>query len=295
MSFQNLKNKSKTSMEDLSKEVEKLNQNSFEKDSRFWIPEKDKTGNGFAIIRFLPAPEGEEVPWARIYNHSFKGPSGKWYIENCPTTKGGHCPVCEGNSQLWNSEVESNKEIARNRKRKLRYISNIFVIKDSLHPDNEGKVFLFNYGSKIFDKIKESMQPQFEGETAINPFDLWEGRDLKLKITTISGFSNYDKSEFAASTPFASGNEKAMEKVWNSEYKLLPFVDPSQFKSYDELSKKYLDVVNDTKRTSVAEDIAARTSKPTSRPAAATTSPSISTSEGESEMDFIKNLINEEE
>ena len=210
-------------------------------DDRIWKPVMDKTGNGFAIIRFLPAPKGEELPWAKLWNHAFQGPTGQWYIENSLTTIGQNDPVSEHNSALWNSGVESDKEIARKQKRKLQYYSNIYVVKDSANPENEGKVFLYRYGKKIFDKIMETMQPAFEDETPINPFDFWEGANFKLKLRKVDGYWNYDKSEFEATSALAKKDDE-LEEIWGKQYSLKEFTDNSNFKSYDEL-KKRLDVV----------------------------------------------------
>ena len=210
-------------------------------DDRIWKPVMDKTGNGFAIIRFLPAPKGEELPWAKLWNHAFQGPTGQWYIENSLTTIGQNDPVSEHNSALWNSGVESDKEIARKQKRKLQYYSNIYVVKDSANPENEGKVFLYRYGKKIFDKIMETMQPAFEDETPINPFDFWEGANFKLKLRKVDGYWNYDKSEFADPSALSKKDDE-LEEIWGKQYSLKEFTDNSNFKSYDEL-KKRLDVV----------------------------------------------------
>ena len=210
-------------------------------DDRIWKPVMDKTGNGFAIIRFLPAPKGEELPWAKLWNHAFQGPTGQWYIENSLTTIGQNDPVSEHNSALWNSGVESDKEIARKQKRKLQYYSNIYVVKDSANPENEGKVFLYRFGKKIFDKIMETMQPAFEDETPINPFDFWEGANFKLKLRKVDGYWNYDKSEFADPSAL-SKKDAELEEIWGKQYSLKEFTDNSNFKSYDEL-KKRLDVV----------------------------------------------------
>lgn len=254
MSFKDLK-KNSTNIEKLTQELEKMNKPSFEKDARLWTPERDKTGNGFAIIRFLPSCSGEDIPWVKVYSHSFQGPGGKWYIQNCPTTLGGKCKICEENSKLWNSGAESDKEIARSRKRKTRWYSNVYVLKDQLHPENEGQIKIFNYGKKIFDKINESMNPQFPDEPKINPFCFWKGRDFKIKITTISGFANYDKSEFAGSSPFMGGDDAKLEKIYNSLYPLQPFVDPKEFKSYDELVQIYNNVMEiNSSGSSIAEE-----------------------------------------
>ena len=210
-------------------------------DERLWKPQVDKAGNGYAVIRFLPASKDEEMPWVRIWNHAFQGPTGQWYIENSLTTINQKDPVSEYNTQLWNSGVESDKEIARKQKRKLQYYSNIYVVSDSVNPSNQGKVFLFKYGKKIFDKLSEAMQHAFEDETPINPFDLWEGANFKLKIRKVDGYWNYDKSEFDKPSKL-NDNDDEMEKIWNTQYSLKDFTAPSNFKSYDEL-KTRLDAV----------------------------------------------------
>ena len=206
-------------------------------DERLWKPDLDKTGNGYAVIRFLPAVDGENMPWAKIWNHAFQGPTGQWYIENSLTTLNQNDPVSEMNSAYWNSGVESDKEIARRQKRKLQYFSNIYVVSDTKHPEHEGKVFLFRYGKKIFDKIMEAMQPAFDDEVAINPFDFWKGANFKLKIRKVDGFWNYDKSEFEAPTALFD-NDDDIEKVWNKQYALNEFTAPTNFKSYDELKTR---------------------------------------------------------
>ena len=206
-------------------------------DERIWKPVMDRSGNGFAVIRFLPAPEGEDLPWAKVWNHAFQGPTGQWYIENSLTTLGQNDPVSEMNSAYWNSGVESDKEIARKQKRKLQYFSNILVVKDSANPENEGKVFLYRYGKKIFDKCMEAMQPAFEDETPLNPFDFWEGADFKLKLRTVEGYWNYDKSEFDSPSPLFDDDEK-IEEVWKKQYSLADFTAPTNFKSYDELKNR---------------------------------------------------------
>ena len=211
------------------------------KDERLWKPEMDKSGNGFAVIRFLPAVKDEDMPWAKVWNHAFQGPTGQWYIENSLTSVGDKDPVSEHNTKLWNSGLESDKEIARKQKRKLQYFSNIYVVTDKLHPENEGKVFLFRYGKKIFDKLMEAMQPQFPDETPINPFDFWEGANFRLKIRKVDGYWNYDKSEFESPTALFDTDDK-IEEVWGKQYPLAEFTAPTNFKSYDEL-KTRLDAV----------------------------------------------------
>ena len=209
-------------------------------DERLWKPELDKSGNGYAVIRFLPSVEGEDMPWAKVWNHAFQGPTGQWYIENSLTTVGQKDPVSEHNTKLWNTGLESDKETARKQKRKLQYFSNIYVVSDSKHPENEGKVFLYRYGKKIFDKLMAAMQPEFEDETPINPFDFWKGANFKLKIRKVDGYWNYDKSEFE--TPSALGDDSVIESVWNKQYALKEFTASTNFKSYEEL-KTRLDAV----------------------------------------------------
>jgi hypothetical protein len=238
MSFENLKKQSKLGSltSKLVKEVEKMSTTSGGADDRLWKPEMDKTGNGFAVIRFLPAPEGEELPWAKMYSHAFQGPGG-WYIENSLTTIGQKDPLGEHNRELWNSGSETNKETVRKQKRKLSYYSNIYVVKDPVNPSNEGKVFLFKYGKKIFDKIMEAMQPEFEDETPINPFDFWQGANFKLKIVKKDGYWNYDKSEFGSIEPLLDDDD-ALEALWKKEYSLTALTASDQFKSYEELERR---------------------------------------------------------
>ena len=211
------------------------------KDDRLWKPELDKSGNGYAVIRFLPAVEGEDLPWAKIWSHAFQGPTGQWYIENSLTTISHKDPVSEHNTRLWNTGLESDKELARKQKRKLQYFSNIYVVSDAKHPENEGKVFLYRYGKKIFDKVMEAMQPEFEDEKAINPFDFWQGANFKLKIRKVDGYWNYDKSEFDASSPLLDDDD-AIEEIWKIQYPLAEHTAATNFKSYDEL-KTRLDAV----------------------------------------------------
>ena len=237
MTFAALK-KSSGNFDKLQVELEKLNKpvtNSFD-DNRFWKPELDKTGNGYAIIRFLPQPEGEELPWVRLWSHAFSGPGG-WFIENSLTTINKTDPVSEYNTELWNSGIESDKDTARKQKRILKYYANVYIVSDSKHPENEGQVRLFKFGKKIFDKITEAMNPAFDDEEALNPFDLWKGADFKLKIRKVDGFWNYDKSEFASPKALLD-DDKELENVWKTQHSLKAFVEPAEFKSYDELKEK---------------------------------------------------------
>jgi len=212
-------------------------------DERLWKPELDKSGTGQAVLRFLPAPDGEELPWVKVFKHAFQGPTGKWYIENSLTTIGKQDPMSEHNSQLWNTGLESDKELARKQKRKLEYYSNIYVVSDPKHPENEGKVFLFRYGKKIFDKIMASMQPEFEDETPINPFDFWEGANFKLKIRKVDGFWNYDKSEFAPQGTLGDFSDSELEGVYSKTHSLVEFTADSNFKTYEELDKRLTTVL----------------------------------------------------
>ena len=242
MSLESLKRSN--SLDKLLGEVQKENapqEKKSYKDERLWKPEVDKSGNGYAVIRFLPAVEGEDMPWAKVWNHAFQGPTGQWYIENSLTTLGNNDPVSEMNSAYWNTGIESDKEIARKQKRKLQYFSNIYVVSDSKHPENEGKVFLFRYGKKIFDKIMAAMQPEFEDEKGINPFDFWEGANFKLKIRKVAGYWNYDSSDFDNPSPLFD-NDAQIEDVWKQQYPLNEFTATTNFKSYEEL-KTRLDAV----------------------------------------------------
>ena len=222
-------------------------------DERLWKPELDKTGNGYAVLRFLPATSGEDMPWVRLWSHAFQGPGG-WYIENSLTTLGHKDPVSEENTRLWNTGVESDKGIARNRKRKLSYYANVYVVSDPTHPENEGQIKLFKFGKKIFDKITEAMQPAFEDETPINPFDFWKGANFKLKIRKVDGFWNYDKSEFEGTSAIAD-NDDNIKAIWEKQYPLKPFLETSNFKSYEELKEKLNRVITGTKSTDTVENV----------------------------------------
>ena len=261
MDFESLK-QSQSSFDKITKALEQSSEkpeisgNSKNKyqDDRIWKPELDKTGNGYAVIRFLPATNGEDMPWVRVWSHAFQG-AGGWYIENSLTTLGQKDPVSEENTRLWNTGVDADKEIARKRKRKLSYYANILVMSDPKHPENEGQVKLFKFGKKIFDKITEAMKPEFEDEKPINPFDFWEGANFKLKIRKVDGYWNYDKSEFDSPTAIAS-NDEAIEEIWNKQYALKPFLAPENFKSYDELKSKLDKVLSGVRNTGTAEDVA---------------------------------------
>lgn len=244
-SFSDMKNSRQSSIDKITSELNKLNvtpQQQGGADTRFWKPEVDKSGNGYAVIRFLPAPQGEDVPFVRVWDHGFQGPTGKWFIEKSLTTIGQKDPVSEYNTMLWNSGIQANKDLVRKYKRRLSFYSNIYVVKDPNNPQNEGQVFLFKYGKKIFDKLNDMMNPEFEDETPRNPFDFWEGADFKLKIRNVEGYRNYDKSEF--DTPRAlKEDDSELEKLWKTQHSIKEFIDPENFKSYDELKQKLYSVL----------------------------------------------------
>ena len=262
MSFNTLSElrKQRGNFDNLMKEVEKIsNPTSFKKgDDREWKPTVDKAGNGYAVIRFLPAPQGEDMPWVRIWNPGFQGPTGKWYIENSLTTLNKQDPVSELNSELWNSGVEANKEIARKQKRRLNYYANIMVVEDKANPDSEGNVYLYKFGKKIFDKIKDVMQPQFEDEQPVNPFDFWEGANFKLKIRQVEGFRNYDKSEFDNPSAISDDDAK-IEEAWAKQHSLQEKVSPGEFKTYEELKSKLDMVLTGGAKVATAEQISQTT------------------------------------
>jgi len=254
MSFADLKKQSKLGSltQKLVKEVEKMNNNGTSGDDRLWKLDVDKSGNGYAVIRFLPAPNGEDLPFVKLYSHAFQGPGG-WYIENSLTTLGQKDPVSEFNTTLWNNGTDAGKETARKQKRKLTYISNIYVVKDPANPENEGKVFLFKFGKKIFDKLTAAMQPEFEDEEAIDPFDFWQGANFKLKAKNVAGYRNYDSSEFATQNALLDDDD-AMEALWKKESSLQEFVAPDQFKSYDALKTRLGYVLGNKARTTVVDE-----------------------------------------
>ena len=261
------------------------------KDERLWKPELDKSGNGYAVIRFLPAVEGEDMPWARVYNHAFQGPTGQWYIENSLTTVGQKDPVSEYNSKLWNTGLESDKEIARKQKRKLQYFSNIYVVTDSKHPENEGKVFLFRYGKKIFDKLMAAMQPEFPDETPINPFDFWEGANFRLKIRKVDGYWNYDKSEFEKPSKLDEDDNK-IEEIWKKQYSLNDFTAATNFKSYEELKTRLDAVLSGT--VSVGNVVEQMADEPIETPKIDTKEVSAPSQESDDDtMDYFQKLASE--
>ena len=269
-------------------------------DERIWKPTMDKTSNGFAIIRFLPAPKGEDLPWVKVWNHAFQGPTGQWYIENSLTTIGQNDPVSELNTKFWNSGIESDKEIARKQKRKLQYYSNIYVVKDSTHPENQGKVFLYRFGKKIFDKVMETMKPAFEDETPINPFDFWKGANFKLKLRKVDGYWNYDKSEFEAPSELMK-DDKKLEDVWGKQYPLTEFSDTSNFKSYDELKTRLNIVLAGTTNVGNVTDLHSKSNPFDDSPSTATIvdtpeepAPTVSVTENDDDtMSYFEKLAEE--
>ena len=246
MSFASLK---KSSYTDLLSKAESLNKTEVRgADERLWKPEVDKAGNGYAVIRFLPAPDGEDLPWAQVWSHAFQGPGG-WYIENSLTTLGKKDPVSDLNRTLWNSGNDADKETARKQKRKLSYYSNIYVVQDPANPENEGRVFLYKFGKKIFDKLTEAMQPAFADETPINPFDFWKGADFKVKIRKVEGYWNYDKSEFAEPSTLKGFDDSELELIWKQQYSLTDFTAPDKFKTFEELETRLQTVLSATQPT----------------------------------------------
>lgn len=293
MSFANLK-KNRGNVDVLKQKIEALNQKQSYGDDRIWYPKRDKSGNAFCVIRFLPAGGDEDVPWVQSFSHGFKGPGGKWYIENCPTTIGGKCPVCEANNELWNSGHDADKDVARSRKRKLSYIANILVIKDSAEPENEGKVFLYKFGKKIFGKIEEAMDPEFEDESPVNPFDLWAGANFKLKVRKYEGYANYDKSEFEAPSGLFDGDEKQLKAVYEQLYPLQEIVGADKFKKYDELKTRLFQTIGQsTKGETNAGEAAAAPELPTVNESQEETVPSDG-AEAEEGMAFFKKLAGSE-
>ena len=294
MDFETLKSSS-SGFDKLTKALEQnlnpedqSNKNKYQ-DDRFWKPELDKTGNGYAVIRFLPAVEGEELPWQRVWSHAFQDKGG-WYIENSLTTLNQKDPVSEENTRLWNTGVDSDKEIARKRKRKLSYYANILIVSDPKHPENEGQVKLFKFGKKIFDKITEAMQPAFEDEAAINPFDFWKGANFKLKIRKVDGYWNYDKSEFETPTVVAS-DDNAIKEIWAKQYALKPFLAPDNFKTYDELKEKLNRVLAGTRN---AETVDKTSLPPQSNGKAKSMNDSVDASDDDDTMSYFSKLAEDE-
>ena len=301
-SFSELKRSASNSFEKLNQELTKLNSNQTNsRDERLWTCATDKAGNGYAIIRFLPAPGGEDVPFVRLFTHGFKGPGG-WYIENSLTTIGQQDPIAELNTRLWNSGVESDKETVRKQKRQLNYYSNIYVVKDPANPANEGKVFLFRYGKKIFDKITDLMNPQFEDEKPVDPFNLWTGANFKLKIRKFEGYPNYDKSEFDSSGPLLDDDD-ALEAIWKQEYSLKELLDTKNFRTYDELKRRLDRALGLTTGNAPSnarqqfvddEDVPSFEPAPQARAAEARPAPAASVDDDDEDFEFFKKLAEDD-
>lgn len=304
MSFAKLKRNRKKSLEILVDQAQKATGgNRNRDDENFWKPTRDKSGNGYAVIRFLPSPE-EGTFWTQYWDHGFQGPTGLWYIERSRSSLGPdeRDPVAEHNGRLWNSGVESDKEIARKQKRRLHYVANVLVIADPANPDNEGKVFLYQFGKKIFDKLVEAMQPEFEDETAVNPFDMWEGADFKIKIRKVEGWVNYDKSEFDSPSPLLDGDEEKLEEIYNKTHSLAQFTDAKNYKSYDDLLARYNRVLGENSNvTRTAEEVDLdKSDKPKAQKAA--TEPEIRSSQSSSnddkdddeDLSYFQNLIKDD-
>ena len=264
-------------------------------DDRIWKPTVDKAGNGYAILRFLPAAEGQELPWVRYWDHGFKGPTGLWYIENSLTSIGQPDPVGELNSRLWNSGIESDKDKARDQKRRLHYVTNVLVVQDPSNPANEGKVMLYKFGKKIFDKIMDSMQPEFADENPVNPFDFWEGADFKLKIRNVEGYRNYDKSEFASPSPLYDGDDAKLETVYNQLHDLSEFSDPKNYKTYDELKAKLARVLGEEAVGGGAPSVVQmnQMNEPAPSPMEPVTAEEVATNDDDDTMSYFARLANE--
>jgi hypothetical protein len=303
MSFADLKKNRSKSLEALSQQLEKMTSKGYadpEKE-KYWNITRDSAGNGFAIIRFLPAMEGEDLPFVPVWDHAFKGPGG-WYIEKSLTTLKQEDPVSKYNSQLWNSGNDKDKEQARKQKRRLKYHSNILVIKDPANPDNEGKVFMFAYGKKIFDKLNDMMNPQFEDETPVNPFDFWEGANFRLKIRDVEGYPNYDKSEFDSPSALFDGDEAKLEEVYNQLHSLKALHDAKNFKSYEELEARLHKALGmsgaPTRQSTTADDMIdeeldmSKLAKEKSAPAPKAAPAASGPEEDDDDLEFFRSLAN---
>ena len=257
MSFAKLKQSRSKGIDALVKAAEAASgaNNSKNRDDGLWKPTRDKAGNGYAVIRFLPPAEGDDLPWVKYWDHGFQGPTGLWYIENSLTSIGGEDPVSEMNSELWSSGLDEDKQTARDRKRRLHYVSNIYVVSDPANPANDGQIFQYKFGKKIFDKIMDVMQPQFDDETPVNPYDFWEGADFKIKIRKVEGWVNYDKSEFAGASQFMAGDDDKLEELYAQIKPLSVYTDPKNYKTYDELKTKLMRVLGESRPMTTAERV----------------------------------------
>lgn len=292
--FASLKKARSSSLEDLNSKIASIqNKDSSRKDDRFWNPTVDEAGNAYVVFRFLPAPENEDEPFIRIWDHGFQGPGG-WYIENSLTSIGLDTdPVGKMNSELWQSGIEANKDIARKQKRRLHFISNIYIEKDSGNPANNGKTFLYKYGKTIFDKVTDAMNPKFEDEKPVNPFDFWEGASFRLKIQLKDGYRNYDKSDFGTPGILGGFDDEKLEEIWKSEYSLQAFLDPSNFKSPEDLQKRLNKVLGISTETPamVKENTVAREEKSTSTPSFKSEEVPFGEDDDDADLDFFKRLV----
>ena len=270
MSFANLK-RNRTDLSSLVEQAKKTAGNADggrpAADERLWQPTRDKAGNGYAVIRFLPGLDTEGTPWVRYWDHAFKGPTGQWYIEKSLTSLGQQDPLSELNSKMWNSGIEADKTTVRQRKRQLRYVANVLIVSDPSAPENEGQVRLYRFGKKIFDKIMDSMQPQFPDEKPVNPFDMWEGADFTIKIRKVEGYPNYDASSFKS--PSAIGEDEAMEVLYGKQHDLSEFTDPKNYKTYDELKARLALVLGEQAPRTVQESVSLDDEIPSFDPPAA--------------------------
>ena len=295
MNFKDLKKSSNTSINNLINELEKTKSTGAKYiDERYWsVPIDEKTGNGTALIRFLPISNGDKIPWVSLYSHGFQGPGG-WYIENSLTTLGQSDPISEMNTELWNTGIDANKEIVRKRKRKQHFISNILVLSDPKNPQNEGKVFLFKYGKKLFSKIQEKLQPEFADEQPTDVFDYWKGANFRLKIKKVEGYPNYDSSLFEAPSALFDGDESKLEKLWNSQYSLSAEVAPDKFKTYDELKARLNKVLGNKPATQTSSMAESAPPVMKSTPAASSSEVPWKEEEGEDEaLAYFKNMSDE--
>ncbi len=224
--------------------VEQSLSNSGQEDKRFWKLSRDKAGSGSAVIRFLPPVGDDELPWVKTFTFGFQGPTGKWYINDSPSTVGLPDPVYEANAALYRTKNPDDEKLAKSRKRKTVYISNILVIKDPSNPENEGKVFLFKYGSSIHDMIIEKSKPEFDDQDSILVWDLWEGANFKLRCKVKDKYPNYDSSEFDSVSGLFDGDEDQLEAMLGKCHRLAEFVDPARYKSYDTLKAEFEAVIN---------------------------------------------------
>jgi hypothetical protein len=293
MSFSNLK-RNRTDLSSLVQKATESNgstQGGSNKDDRFWYPQRDKAGNGYAVVRFLPGMAEASTPWVRYWDHAFKGPTGQWYIEKSLTSIGIQDPIAELNSKMWNSGIEADKAIVRARKRNLRYVANVLVISDPSAPENEGQVKLYRFGKKIFDKIMDAMQPKFPDESPMNPFDMWEGADFVLKVRTVEGYPNYDTSAFKTTAALFGGDEAKLEAVYNKQFDLSEWTDPKNYKSYDELKTRLALVLGESAPRTAKQEVAMDKIQ---EPALMPTAENLSMDDDDDTMSYFAKLANED-